>query len=56
MIIVNAVAMSGGFIYRARKENFFVRRAGAPKDSEVRARPDDYLYPGDVIRVPEHFF
>lgn len=56
MTIVNAVAMSGGFTYRARKENFYVRRAGAPKDSEVRARPDDYLYPGDVIRVPERFF
>ena len=56
MTIVNAVAMSGGFTYRAKKENFYVRRAGAPKDSEVRAKPDDYLYPGDVVRVPERFF
>jgi protein involved in polysaccharide export with SLBB domain len=54
--IVNAVAMSGGFTYRARKQRFLVRRAGAPKDSETEAKPDDLLYPGDVIRVPERFF
>jgi len=56
MKIVNAVAMSGGFTYRARKQKFLVRRAGAPKDSETEAKPDDLLYPGDVIRVPERFF
>ena len=33
-----------------------VRRAGAPKGSETEAKPDDLLYPGDVIRVPERFF
>ena len=56
MKIVNAVAMSGGFTYRAKKSRLFVRRAGAPKDSEVPASPDDVLYPGDVVRVPERFF
>ena len=56
MKIVNAVVMSGGFTYRARKQRFLVRRAGAPKDSETEAKPDDLLYPGDVIRVPERFF
>lgn len=56
MKIVNAVAMSGGFTYRAKKQRFLVRRAGAPKDSETEAKPDDLLYPGDVIRVPERFF
>lgn len=56
MKIVNAVAMSGGFTYRARKQRFLVRRAGAPKDSETEAQPDDLLYPGDVVRVPERFF
>ena len=54
--IVNAVAMSGGFTYRARKQRFLVRRAGAPKDSETEAKPDDFFYPGEVIRVPERFF
>jgi protein involved in polysaccharide export with SLBB domain len=54
--IVNAVAMSGGFSYRARKQRFLVRRAGAPKDSETEAKPDDLFYPDDVIWVPERFF
>ncbi len=52
MKIVNAVAMSGDFPI----QRFLVRRAGAPKDSETEAKPDDFLYPGDVIRVPERFF
>lgn len=56
MKIVNAVAMSGGFTYRAKKLKFLVRRAGAPKDSETEASPDDLLYPGDVVRIPERFF
>ena len=56
MKIVNAVSMSGGFTYSAKKQRFLVRRAGAPKDAEAEARPDDLLYPGDVIRVPERFF
>jgi protein involved in polysaccharide export with SLBB domain len=55
MKIVNAVAMSGGFTYRAKKLKFLVRRAGAPKDSETEASPDDLLYPGDVVRIPERF-
>lgn len=56
MKIVNAVAMSGGFTYRAKKRKFLVRRAGAPKDSETEASPGDLLYPGDVVRIPERFF
>ena len=45
MKIVNAVAMSGGFTYRARKQRFLVRRAGAPKDSETEAKPMIFSIP-----------
>lgn len=56
MKVVNAVALGGGYTYRAREDRFFVRRVGDPKEKEVEAKPDDFIYPGDVVRVPERFF
>ncbi len=56
MKVVNAVALGGGYTYRAREDRFFVRRVGDPKEKEVEAKPDDLVYPGDVVRVPERFF
>ena len=56
MKVVNAVALGGGYTYRAREDRFFVRRVGDPKEKEVEAKPDDLIYPGDVVRVPERFF
>ncbi|MEX2454286.1 MAG: polysaccharide biosynthesis/export family protein [Rhodospirillaceae bacterium] len=56
MKIVNAVALGGGYTYRARENRFLLRRVGDPKEKEVEAKPDDFVYPGDVVRVPERFF
>lgn len=56
MKVVNAVALGGGYTYRAREDRFFVRRVGDPKDRETEASPDDLIYPGDVLRVPERYF
>jgi protein involved in polysaccharide export with SLBB domain len=56
MKVVNAIALGGGYTYRAREDRFFVRRVGDPKEKEVEAKPDDFIYPGDVLRVPERFF
>ena len=56
MKVVNAVALGGGYTYRAREDRFYVRRVGDPKEKEVEAKPDDLIYPGDVVRVPERFF
>ena len=56
MTVVKAVAMSGGYTYRAREDRFFVRRVGDPKDKETEASPADLVHPGDVLRVPERYF
>jgi polysaccharide export outer membrane protein len=56
LTIMDAVALAGGYTYRADESAAFVTRAGShielgyPLDRSVR------IYPGDNIRVPERFF
>jgi polysaccharide export outer membrane protein len=57
MTVLNAVALAGGFTYRAREESFYVTRT--QKDgskSRVDAAPDTQVFPGDVITVRERYF
>lgn len=57
MTVWNAVAMAGGFSYRARKSEVEIKRGGQDSQSPWQdAHPDTIVYPGDVIRVPERFF
>ncbi len=52
MRVINAVAMAGGFTYRAVEDEYVIQRDGraiaAGKETPVR--------PGDVIEVEERFF
>jgi polysaccharide export outer membrane protein len=54
MNVINAVALAGGFTYRANTDKVFITRGGEEIAFEVT--PDTRLMPGDVIRVPERFF
>jgi polysaccharide export outer membrane protein len=57
MTVLNAVAMAGGFTYRARKSDFYIKRLG--KDGKlVRALADSgtVLRPGDTLEVRERYF
>lgn len=54
MHLLNAVAVAGGFTYRANTSKVFITRAG--KELEFEVTPELRLQPGDVIRVPERFF
>lgn len=56
MTVINAVAVAGGFTYRARKGRITIVRAGNADKDEFEAELDTLLLPGDVIRVPERFF
>ncbi len=56
MTVLTAVALGGGFTYRARKEPIYVSRAGDEERKEMPVNPDDPILPGDVIRVRERFF
>lgn len=56
MTVINAVAMAGGFTYRAKDDDFEIKRAGkSSKDSE-EATQETLVHPGDVITVPERWF
>jgi polysaccharide export outer membrane protein len=56
MRALNAVAIAGGYTYRAKKSKIYIMRAGdAQREKEV-ANPETLVLPGDVIEVPERFF
>jgi polysaccharide export outer membrane protein len=50
--VINAVAMAGGFTYRAVEDEFVISRNG----QQFRARQETPIRPGDVIKVRERFF
>lgn len=55
MRVVNAVAMAGGFTYRAREAELLITRAIGGGEKEA-AGQNTRVLPGDVIEVPERFF
>lgn len=54
LTVAQAVAVAGGYTYRASRSRITIQRAGAPKEEPVSE--DAPVYPGDIIRVPERFF
>lgn len=57
MTVINAVALAGGFTYRAKEGSFYVDRAGKNgKKTRIDADPETPVQPGDVITVRERYF
>jgi len=56
MTVVNAVALAGGFTYRARTGKVRIIRAGDASRTPKDADKDTAVLPGDVIEVPERYF
>ena len=56
MSVVNAVALAGGYTYRAREGHVLIKRAKDERGEEAEADESTLVLPGDVIRVPERFF
>ena len=57
MTALNAVAMAGGFTYRARKNDFYIKRLD--KDGRmvrIVANAGTVLQPGDTLEVRERLF
>lgn len=55
--VFNAVALAGGYTYRARENSFFIKRTG--KDGQivrVAATSNTAIRPGDTIQVRERYF
>jgi polysaccharide export outer membrane protein len=55
MTVVNAVALAGGFSYRADQNGMILSRGGANAEKSSVAA-DEALLPGDILEVPERFF
>lgn len=57
MSVLNAVALAGGFTYRARENSFYVTRAGQDGNkARITATPETVILPGDIITVRERYF
>jgi polysaccharide export outer membrane protein len=55
MTVINAVALAGGFTYRADQDDIVISRGGS-SGPEIEAAPDTAVLPGDIIEVQERFF
>jgi polysaccharide export outer membrane protein len=51
--LFSAVALAGGFTYRANQNRVYVRGNDERIETDYKIRSDIAIYPGDVIRVPE---
>lgn len=56
MTVLNAVALAGGYTYRAKTKAVHITRPDGDDKTEIKAGPDTAVMPGDVIEVPERFF
>jgi polysaccharide export outer membrane protein len=55
MTVINAVALAGGYTYRASQGSISVQRGGS-NGKKVSVGPTTHVLPGDIINVPERFF
>ena len=55
MTVLNAVALAGGFTYRAKQNNFLLQRGGSNTAGREVAG-DTAILPGDIVTVQERFF
>ena len=56
LTVQDAVAIAGGYTYRANTSKAYVRRAGQHQEVEVQTNQRVAINPGDIIRIPERFF
>lgn len=57
MTVRNAVAIAGGFTYRANQKSMTVLRQNNQDSSrKTELGPDDNVLPGDIITIRERFF
>jgi polysaccharide export outer membrane protein len=53
---INAVALAGGYTYRAKTSDLRVIRHGDPQHTEYAATQTTEIEPGDTVIVPERWF
>jgi protein involved in polysaccharide export with SLBB domain len=56
MTVINAVALAGGYTYRADKEDIKLKHGGTQGGQEQKVEENTPVLPGDVVTIPERFF
>ena len=56
MTVLEAVAIAGGFTYRAKESRMKIIRATDSTRQKNTVSPGSVVFPGDVIEIPERFF
>ncbi|MDF2809092.1 MAG: polysaccharide export periplasmic protein [Microvirga sp.] len=56
MNVMSAVAVAGGFTYRANDRTIYIRRAGRTDEQSYPVTTTTMVNPGDIVRVPERIF
>jgi polysaccharide export outer membrane protein len=56
MNVLTAIALAGGYTYRASESSVYIRRKGSNQEQAVPADQTTKVLPGDIIRVRERFF
>lgn len=56
MNVISAVAVAGGYTYRADTRRVFLRRANETSEASFDISSGLPVYPGDIVRIPERFF
>ena len=56
MSVLNAVALAGGYTYRADEDSVYIRRKGSANEIELPANDKTLVNPGDTVRVTERIF
>jgi polysaccharide export outer membrane protein len=53
---LGAIALAGGYTYRANDTKVYIRRSGSAKEEVFPMSNTTIIYPGDVMRIVERFF
>ena len=56
LTVYAAVALAGGYTYRAKTDVAFIIRFNDPSRRKQKVTPDAMMMPGDVIEIPERLF
>jgi len=56
MTYLTAVAIAGGFTYRAKKDRVYVVRGDDQEKKEIKLNISEKVQPGDIIRIAERMF
>lgn len=56
LTVLNAVALAGGFTYRANQRQVYLKHAGEDREQPVTLTTAVPVNPGDTVRIGERYF